>query len=328
LTWAWPLCSCREGGSARAWLTSCRSSELLTAHATRGRRADTPHVHGSALTLSPLVIKSHGQGGRGLVAIHFLFAQGRACLDQQRCRCGGGRGRGRRRRMRSTPMAAPRGRRTGQVHRLSARPLAAWQPRSGRGLSRAASAHILRAQLDAFQGPPSTRGVLSLWFSMGFQPACAVRCRSSHSDDHHHVPGMDGSASVARQVTFTLIDDTDGSPAAETVSFGLDGRQYVIDLSAAHAIQLRDVLASYLPAARRGSGSTSRRRSPSRPAGNREQTAAIRQWARANGQPVSDRGRISQAVLHAYENRDSVPAPVEIAAPTKKARKRSNKTAS
>jgi hypothetical protein len=128
LTWAWPLCSCREGGSARAWLTSCRSSELLTAHATRGRRADTPHVHGSALTLSPLVIKSHGQGGRGLVAIHFLFAQGRACLDQQRCRCGGGRGRGRRRRMRSTPMAAPRGRRTGQVHRLSARPLAAWLP--------------------------------------------------------------------------------------------------------------------------------------------------------------------------------------------------------
>ena len=176
--------------------------------------------------------------------------------------------------------------------------------------------------------PVHTRSPLSLWFSMGFQPTCAVRCRSSHSDDHQHVPGMDGSASAARQVTFTLIDDTDGSPAAETVSFGLDGRQYVIDLSAAHAIQLRDVLASYLPAARRGSGSTSRRRSPSRPAGNREQTAAIRQWARANGQPVSDRGRISQAVLHAYENRDSVPAPVEIAAPTKKARKRSNKTAS
>jgi hypothetical protein len=86
---------------------------------------------------------------------------------------------------------------------------------------------------------PRPHAESSLWFSVSFQPACVVRCRSSHSDDHHHVPGMDGSASVARQVTFTLIDDTDGSPAAETVSFGLDGRQYVIDLSAAHAIQLR-----------------------------------------------------------------------------------------
>jgi hypothetical protein len=229
--------------------------------------------------------------------------------------------------MRSTPMAAPRGRRTGQVHRLSARPLAAWLPGRDGGY------RVPRAPTSSERNwmrskDPRPHAESSLWFSMGFQPTCAVRCRSSHSDDHHHVPGMDGSASVARQVTFTLIDDTDGSPAAETVSFGLDGRQYVIDLSAAHAIQLRDVLASYLAAARRGSGSTSRRRSPSRPAGNREQTAAIRQWARANGQPVSDRGRISQAVLHAYENRDSVPAPVEIAAPTKKARKRSNKTAS
>ena len=135
---------------------------------------------------------------------------------------------------------------------------------------------------------------------------------------------------MARQVTLTLVDDIDGSQATETVSFGLDGRRYDIDLSTAHATQLRDALASYVAAARRGTGGTSRRRSPasSRPAEDREQTAAIRQWARANGQPVSDRGCISQAVLHAYENRDSVPAPVEIAAPTKKARKRSKKTAS
>jgi hypothetical protein len=130
-------------------------------------------------------------------------------------------------------------------------------------------------------------------------------------------------------VTLTLVDDIDGSQAVETVSFGLDGRRYDIDLSAAHAMQLRDALASYVAAARRGSGSTGRRRSPapSRPVGNREQTAAIRQWARTNGQPVSDRGRISQAVLNAYEYRDSIPAAAETAAPAKKSRKRSKKTA-
>jgi Lsr2 len=140
---------------------------------------------------------------------------------------------------------------------------------------------------------------------------------------------LDGSASVARQVKLTLIDDIDGSQATETVSFGLDGRRYIVDLSAAHAMQLRDALASYVAAARRGSGSTRRRPSaaPARPVSNREQTAAIRQWARANGQAVSDRGRISKVVMEAYENRDSVSAPAEAAAPAKRSRKRSKQTA-
>jgi hypothetical protein len=134
---------------------------------------------------------------------------------------------------------------------------------------------------------------------------------------------------MARQVTLTLVDDIDGSQATETVSFGLDGRRYDIDLSTAHVTQLRDALASYVAAARRGTGGISRRRSPaaSRPAGDREQTAAIRQWARANGQSVSDRGRISRAVLEAYGNRDQNPVPAETAAPARKSRKRSKKTA-
>jgi hypothetical protein len=137
------------------------------------------------------------------------------------------------------------------------------------------------------------------------------------------------TASMARQVTLNLVDDIDGSPAAETVSFGLDGRLYDIDLSAAHATQLRDALAAYVAAARRGTSSTRRRRSPapSRPAEDREQTAAIRQWARANGQRVSDRGRISRSVLEAYGNRDQVSVPAETAAPAKKSRKRSKKAA-
>ena len=52
-----------------------------------------------------------------------------------------------------------------------------------------------------------------------------------------------------------------------------------------------------------------RRRAPSRPrpragpatAPDREQTAAIREWARANGHEVSERGRLSASVLAAFE---------------------------
>jgi hypothetical protein len=34
---------------------------------------------------------------------------------------------------------------------------------------------------------------------------------------------------------------------------------------------------------------------------NRDQTAAIREWARANGHQVSDRGRIPKSVIEAYQ---------------------------
>ena len=56
---------------------------------------------------------------------------------------------------------------------------------------------------------------------------------------------------MARQVQTLFIDDIDGSAAAGTVRFGLDGTEYEIDLNAGHAQQLRDALAAYVRAARR-----------------------------------------------------------------------------
>jgi Lsr2 len=117
---------------------------------------------------------------------------------------------------------------------------------------------------------------------------------------------------VAQQVSVTLVDDLDGSEAAETVTFGFDGRTYEIDLSDDNAARLRDAFAPFVAAARKagsgGSGGTRRgRRQPvaqeePRPArSTREQTAAIRQWARENGHQVSERGRIPKAVIEAYQ---------------------------
>src|SRR4051794_6191129 len=48
-----------------------------------------------------------------------------------------------------------------------------------------------------------------------------------------------GTNYMAQRVNVVLVDDIDGSDAAETVTFGLDGVQYEIDLSDGHADELR-----------------------------------------------------------------------------------------
>jgi hypothetical protein len=112
---------------------------------------------------------------------------------------------------------------------------------------------------------------------------------------------------MAQKVTVSLVDDLDGGTADETVGFGLDGKSYEIDLSSSNASKLRDALAEFVTVARRaGSGRRGRRSAAagasgaSRGAGGREQSQAIRDWARKQGMNVSDRGRIPADVLDAY----------------------------
>jgi hypothetical protein len=115
---------------------------------------------------------------------------------------------------------------------------------------------------------------------------------------------------MAQQVDVRFVDDLDGSDASGTVTFGLDGRAYEIDLSEANAERLRDALAPFVAAARRADGSAGGRRSrgqrsspepAAKPArASREETAAVRSWARENGHEISERGRIPKAVVEAY----------------------------
>lgn len=114
---------------------------------------------------------------------------------------------------------------------------------------------------------------------------------------------------MAQKVTVTLVDDLDGGTAEETVEFGIDGVSYEIDLSAGNAGKLRDSLADYVGSARKSGAAGGRRKAAgtARRAGtggrasvDREQNAAIREWARKNGYNVSDRGRIPAEVLEAY----------------------------
>lgn len=100
---------------------------------------------------------------------------------------------------------------------------------------------------------------------------------------------------MAQRVQVVLIDDVDNGPAAETVRFALEGVQYEIDLSAAHAAELRTAFAPWVAAARKA---------PARSSGKSRSgsdTSKVRAWAKANGYDVSERGRISATVRAAYD---------------------------
>lgn len=107
---------------------------------------------------------------------------------------------------------------------------------------------------------------------------------------------------MARKVIHQLVDDLDGTVLepghGETVLFSLDGVSYEIDLTDENAAQLRETLSPYRAAARKvaRSGGRGTARATTNP-----QIAAIREWAQAQGLPVSTRGRIPESITQAYE---------------------------
>jgi cell division protein ZapA (FtsZ GTPase activity inhibitor) len=114
---------------------------------------------------------------------------------------------------------------------------------------------------------------------------------------------------MAKKITVILIDDVDGETRAdETVEFGIDGASYEIDLSSENAAKLRSLLDVWVSSARKMSGRRQAAKptivaagTKSRVSADREQSAAIREWARRNGQKVSARGRISAEITEAYK---------------------------
>ena len=104
---------------------------------------------------------------------------------------------------------------------------------------------------------------------------------------------------MAAKTIVTLEDDLDGSPADETLRFGLGPAAYEIDLSAANARRFRAQLAPFVEHARKhGRGQRSQvGRSPAA----RRNSAEVRTWARQHGIEISERGRIPANVIEQYE---------------------------
>lgn len=108
---------------------------------------------------------------------------------------------------------------------------------------------------------------------------------------------------MAQKVNIILVDDLDGSEATETVSFGLDGASYEIDLNDGNAAALREALSGYIGHARKVSGGArrGRRSSSASSSGSGGNTRDVREWAKSQGMDVSERGRISADVQQAYD---------------------------
>lgn len=105
---------------------------------------------------------------------------------------------------------------------------------------------------------------------------------------------------MAQQTTVTYTDDLDGGKAAETVTFGLDGRTYQIDLNKRNAAALRKTLADYTASARRiRSGKPAAAKSARTT--DRIDAKAVREWAQEQGIAVSARGRVPAEVIEQYQ---------------------------
>ncbi|WP_026556605.1 histone-like nucleoid-structuring protein Lsr2 [Arthrobacter sp. 35W] len=104
---------------------------------------------------------------------------------------------------------------------------------------------------------------------------------------------------MAQKVEITLVDDLDGNSADETVRFALDGVNYEIDLSDANAAALRGTLEHFIAKGRRVAGRPVRAPKAAAPARSNE-VGLIRAWAKSNGYPVRDRGRIQAEIREAY----------------------------
>jgi hypothetical protein len=103
---------------------------------------------------------------------------------------------------------------------------------------------------------------------------------------------------MAQKVQTLFVDDIDGSDAEGTVRFGLDGTHYEIDLNADHAGELRSMLAPYAKAGRRVTGAARRTaRSLGKAAANGFSTTEVRDWAKANGVVIKERGRVPAEVI-------------------------------
>lgn len=116
---------------------------------------------------------------------------------------------------------------------------------------------------------------------------------------------------MAKQTQVIIYDDLTGEGGAETDSFMLDGHHYEIDLSEENRRKLREYLAPFIAKARPVRIVSKPRKGPGSRGGRqmtRERSAEIRNWAKANNHPVSERGRIAANVVEAYEESRYAPA--------------------
>ncbi|MGA8726301.1 MAG: Lsr2 family protein [Acidimicrobiales bacterium] len=109
------------------------------------------------------------------------------------------------------------------------------------------------------------------------------------------------------EITVSLVDDFDGTPASETITFSLDGKSYEIDLSRSNANEFRRTLRPYVDRARTARRGTTARngKAPSNRGRSRRRSegydrSEVREWAKAHRIKVAPRGRIANEVVEKW----------------------------
>jgi hypothetical protein len=99
-----------------------------------------------------------------------------------------------------------------------------------------------------------------------------------------------------------MVDDLDGTSASDvsTVTFGLDGVEYEIDLSDSNATSLRKALDEFVQVGRRTGGRLRRGTPSAAKSATSGEAGQIREWAAENGYELAGRGRIPGNVIEAY----------------------------
>ena len=111
---------------------------------------------------------------------------------------------------------------------------------------------------------------------------------------------------MARKVVVELVDDIDETvfgEDGESISYGLDGVEYQIDLKDEHAKEFRQVLEYYIAHSIRVGGRkhrSDRSVNPTAAKRPRGETQKIRAWAIEQGYELSSRGRIPAEIEDAF----------------------------
>ncbi|HLM04328.1 MAG TPA: Lsr2 family protein [Blastococcus sp.] len=110
---------------------------------------------------------------------------------------------------------------------------------------------------------------------------------------------------MAQKTITMLVDDLDNTQIingnGQTVRFGLDGKDYELDLTNEHADELRAAFDRYVKAARNVGGRRSaRNRGTTTRSTTNVDSRAVREWARANKVELSARGRIPRSVVDQF----------------------------
>lgn len=128
---------------------------------------------------------------------------------------------------------------------------------------------------------------------------------------------------MGKRVSVELFDDVEPDLAADTErSFIIDGVEYHLDLSRKNAEAFDTDFDKWItPATRVGRAKASQKRSGGKNTFSGGEPglplAEIRDWAKANGHEVSDRGRVSAEIVRAWKAATEAKAPAK--APAKKA---------